>query len=242
MAKLICVLTEVELALQSIHGATLIGDPMQLEANDFFVENMKRRLRNKPELLDELVPSFPPACRRLTPGPGYLEALTDEKVDLIKSEIVKIDETGITTSDGQHREVDAIVCATGFDTTCTPRFPIKGRNGLTLEKHWEKTPETYISLATNEFPNYFISLGPNAGLGEGNLLLLIEKGIEYMSECIRKIQRDNVRAMVVKGNAVKQFTQYCDQYFAKTVFGAKCRSWYKGGTEEGRIVALWPGM
>ncbi|KAJ5321431.1 hypothetical protein N7476_004433 [Penicillium atrosanguineum] len=242
-----CVLTEltyalkdVELALQSIHGATLIGDPMQVEAHDIFVENMKRRLRNKPELLDDLVPSFPPACRRLTPGPGYLEALTDEKVDVIKSEIIKVDETGIMTSDGQHRAVDAIVCATGFDTTCTPRFPIKGRNGRTLEKHWEKTPETYISLATNEFPNYFISLGPNAGLGEGNLLLLIEKGIDYMSECIRKIQRDNIRTMAVKGNAVKQFTQYCDQYFEKTVFGAKCRSWYKGGTEDGRIVALWP--
>jgi cation diffusion facilitator CzcD-associated flavoprotein CzcO len=219
-----------------------MGDPMQVGAHDLFVANMKRRLRNKPELLADLVPSFPPACRRLTPGPGYLEALADEKVDVIKSEIVKVDETGIVTSDGQHRAVDAIVCATGFDTTCTPRFPIKGRNGLTLAKHWERTPETYISLATNEFPNYFISLGPNAGLGEGNLLLLIEKGIDYMSDCIRKIQRDNVRTMVVKRNAVKQFTQYCDQYFAKTVFGAKCRSWYKGGTEDGRIVALWPGM
>ncbi|KAJ5670577.1 uncharacterized protein N7477_005940 [Penicillium maclennaniae] len=50
---------DVELALQSIHGATLIGDPMQIEAHDIFVQNMKRRLRNKPELLDELVPSFP---------------------------------------------------------------------------------------------------------------------------------------------------------------------------------------
>ncbi|OQD75619.1 hypothetical protein PENDEC_c006G03066 [Penicillium decumbens] len=232
---------DVELALQSIHGATLIGNPVQVGAREVFVENMKRRLANKPELLDELVPSFPPACRRLTPGPGYLEALTDEKVDVIRSNVEKVDETGIITSDGQHRAVDAIVCATGFDTSCTPRFPIKGRNGLTLEKHWEKTPETYISLTTNEFPNYFISLGPNAGLGEGNLLLIIEKGVDYMTECVRKIQRDNIRTMAPKRDAVKRFTQYCDQYFAKTVFGAKCRSWYKGGTEEGRVVALWPG-
>lgn len=28
----------------------------------------------------------------------------------------------------------------------------------------------------------------------------------------------------------------------QTVFGEKCRSWYKAGKEEGRVVALWPGM
>lgn len=102
---------------------------MQLRAQEEFVKNMKRRLANKPELIDDLIPSFPPACRRLTPGPGYLEALTDEKVDIITSNIVKVDETGIITADGQHRPVDMIVCATGFDTSYTPRFMVKGRVG-----------------------------------------------------------------------------------------------------------------
>ena len=27
----------------------------------------------------------------------------------------------------------------------------------------------------------------------------------------------------------------------KTVYSEKCRSWYKMGKEEGRIVGLWPG-
>ncbi|KAJ5242026.1 uncharacterized protein N7469_000353 [Penicillium citrinum] len=231
----------VELELQSIHGATLNGHPMQVGAQEAFIENMKRRLAKKPELIDDLIPSFPPACRRLTPGPGYLEALTDAKVEMIRSEIAKVDETGIITADGQHRPIDAIVCATGFDTTCTPRFPIRGRNGLLLSERWKKTPETYISVATDGFPNYFISLGPNAALGEGNLLLLIEKEIDYFTECVQKMQRDNIRAMAPRKDAVRRFTQYCDEYFKGTVFGGKCRSWYKGGTEEGRIIALWPG-
>ncbi|CAI7612505.1 unnamed protein product [Penicillium manginii] len=231
----------VELELQSIHGATLNGHPMQLGAHEAFVENMKRRLANKPELIDDLIPAFPPACRRLTPGPGYLEALTDEKVDIIKSDIAKIDEKGIITADGQHRAVDAIVCATGFDTTCTPRFTIRGRDGVLLSERWKETPETYIAVATDGFPNYFISLGPNAALGEGNLLLLIEKEVDYFTMCVEKMQRDNIRAMAPRKEAVRQFRRYCDEYFKDTVFGGKCRSWYKGGTEEGRIVALWPG-
>lgn len=214
---------------------------MQIDGQQAFAENMKARLANKPELFDELVPSFPPACRRLTPGPGYLEALTDPKVNLIKSDIVKVDETGIVTADGQHRPVDMLVCATGFDTSSTPRFPIIGSGGMPLSEKWKDTPENYMSVTTDGFPNFFICLGPNSGLGEGNLLLLIEKSIDYFTECIQKMQRDNIRAMTVRRDAVRRFTKYCDQYFSLTVFSSKCRSWYKGGTEDGRIVALWPG-
>ncbi|KAJ5946109.1 hypothetical protein N7454_002948 [Penicillium verhagenii] len=232
---------EVELQLQSVHEATLNGTPMQLGAIPFFTENMKRRLAKKPELLDELVPSFPPSCRRLTPGPGYLEALTDPKVDLIKSEIVKIDATGVITADGQHRPVDMIACATGFDTSYTPRFPIIGRGGRSLANHWKESPETYISIATDGFPNYFICFGPNSGLGEGNLIMLFERQIEYFAQCLQKLQRDNIRSMSVRPESVRRFSKYCDDYFKNTVYGSKCRSWYKGGNEEGRITGVWPG-
>ncbi|KAF7114789.1 hypothetical protein CNMCM5793_000328 [Aspergillus hiratsukae] len=232
---------EIELQLQSVHGVTLLGTPEQIGAKEVFLQNMKRRLSRKPELCDNLIPSFPPVCRRLTPGPGYLEALTDDKVDVITSKIVKVDAEGIITADGQHHPTDVLVCATGFDTTFTPRFPIIGRNGVTLADRWQKTPETYLSLAVDGFPNYFVCLGPNAALGEGNLLLLVEKEIDYFTLCVQKMQRDNIRAMSVKKEAVEMFTRHCDQYFSRTVFSEKCRSWYKGGTEDGRITALWPG-
>ncbi|RAQ54033.1 flavin-binding monooxygenase [Aspergillus flavus] len=232
---------EIELELQSVHGTTILGTPEQVEARDVFLENMKRRLSRKPELLSGLVPSFPPACRRLTPGPGYLEALTDDNVSIISSTIVQVDADGIITADGTHHPTDVIVCATGFDTTFAPRFPITGRGGISLADRWQKTPETYLSMMVDGFPNYFISLGPNSALGEGNLLLLIEKAIDYFTFCVQKMQRDNIRAIAVKKEAVDRFTRYCDQYFAQTVFGQKCRSWYKGGAEDGRVTALWPG-
>ncbi|KAL4927567.1 flavin-containing monooxygenase [Aspergillus undulatus] len=232
---------EIETELQSVHGCTLVGTPEQIGATAFFTENMKRRLRKKPELVKDLLPTFAPACRRLTPGPGYLEALTDDKVDVISSPIVKIVEDGVVTADGKHHPTDVVVCATGFDTTFTPRFPIVGKNGVSLAKRWETTPENYLSLAVDGFPNYFICLGPNAALGEGNLLLLIEKEIDYITYCLDKMQRDNIRSMNVRKEAVEQFTKHCDQYFSRTVFGMECRSWYKAGSLNGRVVALWPG-
>ncbi|KAF3402375.1 putative sterigmatocystin biosynthesis monooxygenase stcW [Talaromyces pinophilus] len=232
---------DIEHDLQNGFWVTIKDTPEQLAGSEFFKENMKRRLAKKPELLDQMLPDFPPGCRRLTPGPGYLEALTDEKVDVIKTEISNIDSTGITTADGVHREVDVIVCATGFDTTYLPRFPMTGRKGISLAEKWKDIPETYISLATNEFPNYFICLGPNAALGHGSLILLIEKEIDYITQCVAKIQRDNIRSMAPRKEAVERFTKHCEQHFSKTVFSAKCRSWYKGGKEDGRVIAVWPG-
>lgn len=233
---------EVEHELQNDFAVTIKGTPEQLGGPDFFKENMKRRLAKNPDLLDQIVPPFPPGCRRLTPGPGYLEALTDDKVDMIKTEITAIDSDGIRTADRVHRPVDVIVCATGFDTTFKPRFPLTGRNGISLADKWREAPDTYISVATNEFPNYFISLGPNGSLGHGSLSLLIERAIDYMTYCVAKMQRDNIRWMMPRREAVDRFTTHCEQYFTRTVFSTKCRSWYKGGKEEGRITAVWPGM
>jgi cation diffusion facilitator CzcD-associated flavoprotein CzcO len=239
--KVLTKFAEIELELQSVHGVTLKGSREQIGATAVFTENMKKRLEKKPSLIPELMPSFPPVCRRLTPGPGYLEALSDAKCEVVSNPISNVDATGIQTVDGKHRPVDAIICATGFDTSFSPRFPIIGRQGVSLAEKWKKIPKTYISIATDDFPNYFISLGPNASLGSGNLLLLIEKELDYFTACAAKMQRDNIRSMAPRRDAVEKFVEYCDSYFEGTVFSMKCRSWYKGGTEDGRINALWPG-
>ncbi|KAH0592931.1 hypothetical protein MHUMG1_09384 [Metarhizium humberi] len=231
----------IELELQSVHGSTIRDTPEQLGAVGLFTEAMKKRLEKKPDLAETLIPSFPPICRRLTPGPGYLEALTDDKVSVITQGIVQIDETGIQTQDGKHHPVDAIVCATGFDTSFMPRIPIIGSQGQSLAERWKAVPETYLSMSTDGFPNFFVSLGPNGSLGSGNLLLLIEKAMDYMTMCVAKMQRDNIVAMAPQKQAVQRFTKYCDAYFDKTVFTLHCRSWYKGGTYDGRVSALWPG-
>jgi len=47
--------------------------------------------------------------------------------------------------------------------------------------------------------------------------------------------------MTPSADAVKEFMEYVDAYFLRTVFGQKCKSWYKNGKEEGRVVGLWPG-
>ena len=59
---------EVEEDQCKVHEATLLGTPMQVGGQKYFDEHMRKRLALKPSILKTLKPSFPPGCRRLTPG------------------------------------------------------------------------------------------------------------------------------------------------------------------------------
>ena len=119
--------------------------------------------------------------------------------NFIPDAIKQVHKDGIETNDGKVREVDAIITATGFDTSYTPRFPVRGRDGLTLEKVWgDPYPEAYLSVFAARMPNYFISLGPNGAPPSGSTILAIESQCEYMIKCIQKCQREGYRTIEVK--------------------------------------------
>ncbi|GAA5979807.1 hypothetical protein JCM5350_002055 [Sporobolomyces pararoseus] len=232
----------MEKELNSVHGVTMKGSELQLGAVEAFRQLMRKKLEKKPHIAEKLIPTFPVACRRLTPGPGYLEALVEDNVDFISTGIKRITETGIETEDGASRDYDTIVFATGFDTSYRPRIPIIGRNGTNVQDLWADVPSHYLSMAIGpDHPNFFVVNGPNSSLGSGSLLVLFEKEVDYIIECIDKMQRENYRTMAVKQEAINDFMAYIETYFQKTVYSEKCRSWYKKGLEEGPVVALWPG-
>ncbi|KAH8717134.1 hypothetical protein GQ44DRAFT_393942 [Phaeosphaeriaceae sp. PMI808] len=223
-----------------IHAATMKGTPMQQGVKDAFYQHMKKRLESKPEIFEALVPSFSPGCRRITPGPGYLEALTEPNVSFITSPITRISASTIHTTDGKSHEIDALVCATGFKISSPPPFPLTGVGNLTLNEKWKDRPSNYLSHSIAGFPNLYTMLGPNSAIGTGSLTKMIETVGDYIIKCVRKIQRDNIAAMVVKEEREQDFLEYADAYFEGTVFGEECRSWYKNkGT--GKVIGLWPG-
>ena len=230
----------VEEDANSIHAITMKGTKLQMGAKELFYQNMKKQLASKPEIFEALVPSFSPGCRRFTPGPGYLESLTKPNVTFITSPITRISESAIHTADGNAHEINALVCATGFKSSAPPPFPLTGLNGVTLNEKWAARATTYLSHSISDFPNLFTLLGPNSGVGSGSLTQIIQTISDYIIRCVRKIQKDNIAAMVVKEAREKNFIEYSDAYFKGTVFADECRSWYKNkGT--GEVVGLWPG-
>ncbi|TKA24790.1 hypothetical protein B0A54_17554 [Friedmanniomyces endolithicus] len=228
----------LEVGMQGGFAITHRGSKEHEAAWAAFTKDMRRRLHKKSEVADRLVP-VPPLCKRLTPGPGYLEALVADNVNVILDRISHVDATAITTVDGTHRAVDAIITATGFNTSFRGGFPIYGRGGLRLQERNATRAETYLGVAVDRFPNFLHALGPNSGLGNGNLVLVIESVADYIGQVLEKLSKGNVKTIEPKRECVENFTNYCDAFFQRTVFSAECGSWYKSAN--GRVTALWPG-
>ncbi|KAF2179966.1 FAD/NAD(P)-binding domain-containing protein [Zopfia rhizophila CBS 207.26] len=235
---------KLESNFNSLYNALLKSSETQKGARIAFREDMEKKLSRKPELIEKLIPDWEVGCRRLTPGLGYLEALCEDNVDVVANiEIAEVTETGITDANGVHREVDVLVCATGFDVSFKPHFGLVGRGGRDLSKDvaWGENPQAYLTLAIPDFPNYFVFNGPNACVGNGSLIPVIETAGEYMIKAISRIQQHGARSLEVQREAVADLTEHIDVYMPRTVWSGNCRSWYKNGTVDGRVTAIWPG-
>ncbi|QKX62741.1 uncharacterized protein TRUGW13939_09903, partial [Talaromyces rugulosus] len=228
-------------ALNSAPDFIWNGSETQKQAEELFEKIMKSRLEKKPEVYEALKPSYPPGCRRLTPGPGYLKAIVEDNVDFISCGIKEVTETGVIDNNGALREVDAIICATGFDYSLKPRIPTYGLGGVTLGEVWDPVPEAYLSMCPAKMPNYFLYLGPNGGPGTGSTIVFLEAVSNYICKAVAKIQREGLSFMVPKQRAITQFGQYVDKYMENVVYGLNCRSWFKRNDVNSRVVYVYPG-
>ncbi|KAF2120817.1 hypothetical protein BDV96DRAFT_565582 [Lophiotrema nucula] len=202
---------------------------------------MLDRLGGDKELAAKLTPTWEVGCRRATPGPGYLEAFTQSNVSLVSDHISHITPTGITTKDGKHHEFDVIVCATGFDVTHRPPFPVVGLNSTDLAEYWKGEPFSYLSLACPNFPNLFFFSGPNAPVGHGSLMAALSWSANYIGQWIQKISTEDIKYVVPTAEATEEFNTYGDEIMERFVWAGGCRSWYKNNRVDGRVTAIWQG-
>jgi cation diffusion facilitator CzcD-associated flavoprotein CzcO len=133
----------------------LNGGPVQAFATQKVVQYMTASLGGNEKLCKALIPTFPLGTRRITPAPGYLESARGKNVEIVTEGIAKVVPEGIQLHSGEVVKVDAIICATGFDNTFCPRFPIVGRQGNVQDKMRSETPKGYMSCALDGVPNYF---------------------------------------------------------------------------------------
>ena len=142
--------------------------PLQAAMRAAITVQMKQRL-NLPHLEDRLIPRYGVGARRLTPGRGYLEALGAANVEILFGGCESVTGRGIVAG-GREVSVDVLICATGFDTSYRPRFPIIGLGGKNLQHKWASEAKAYLSIAVSGFPNYMMFTGPNSPVSNGSLL------------------------------------------------------------------------
>ena len=136
-----------------------IGGEEQKAGRNAFETRMSQYIRD-PRLLQGFTPKWAVGCRRVTPGDKYMESIQKENVNVHFTAAARCTPDGIVGVDGIERKCDTIVCATGFDVSFRPRFPIIGRNGTNLRDKWADMPQSYLGLAVPDMPNFFMFAGP----------------------------------------------------------------------------------
>lgn len=181
------------------------------------------------------------SCRRTTPGNGYLEALCSPKVEILWGGIESFNASGLLAANGEQRDVDTIICATGFNMSFSPRFPVIGRNNVNLQEKWDDNPECYLSVTAADMPNYFMYLGPGSPLGHGSVVSSLERVTEYIAQFVRKLQTENYSSVVPKSHIPRAYQRQALAWLDKTAWNSSCASTYKNGKPDGPLISLHPG-
>ena len=194
-----------------------------------------------PGLRARLTPRYSVGCKRILISNDYYPALQKPNVELVTDDIEEVRGYSIVTTGGDERQVDVIILATGFRVTEMPfAGRVIGREGRCLADQWRGSPAAYRGTTVAGFPNLFLLLGPNTGLGHTSVLLMLEAQLRYVMGCLRHLERSRTRAIEVKQEAQEAFNADVQSRLRDTVWNAgACRSWYLDAS--GRNTTIWPG-
>lgn len=218
----------LESSVNAIFDLFIAHSETSEKAQEMMRAEMERRLGpGQKELKSRLIPSWPPGCRRITPGDGYLEALVKPNVTTVHKEIAKVVPEGVVDEDGTLHPIDILVCATGFNLAFAPPFNVKGMNGVSMEEEFkqEQGPQVYLATTVPKFPNYFVVNGVRGNWAAGTALPSHEVCVEYILKCAKRIQEDGIRALEVKQEPVTQLYEHIDEWHKGSVWNMDCKSW-----------------
>jgi 4-hydroxyacetophenone monooxygenase len=185
---------------------------------------MRRKLADRPELFEKMLPEAPPmAARPILVDPDYsiFDALLRDNVTLVSDGIERITPDGILARDGHEYPVDIIVFATGFKANdfLWP-MEVRGRGGQRVEELWEKDgARAYLGAMLPGFPNFFIVYGPNSNSVSGLQIPDFEEIVtRFGLECIRGLIEQGKRTVDVTTDAYWRFNDVLDRWEAFKIY------------------------
>jgi len=195
-----------------------------------------------PELRAKLTPRYRIGCKRILISNDYYPALMRDNVDVVTDTIAEVRPHAVVTADGTEHEVDTIIFGTGFHVTDIPIAErIRGRGAATLAETWQGSMQAHLGTTVAGFPNLFILLGPNTGLGHNSVVFMIECQIAHLMAALRHLRATGGQALEPTPAAQAAFVADVDRRMQGTVWtSGGCRSWYLDAT--GRNSTLWPGF
>jgi cation diffusion facilitator CzcD-associated flavoprotein CzcO len=189
-----------------------------------------------------LTPNYQLGCKRVLVSDDFYPTLNRSNVELVTEGISEVCPHSIVTRDGAERPIDVLIYGTGFRTT-EPLIGcrIVGKGGVEIHDAWGKRMSAYLGVTVAGFPNFFMLLGPNTGLGHNSVVLMIEAQVRHAMNCLKLMKRENRRVLEVRPEIQQSFVEEIYRRMSRTVWqSGGCHSWYQDqNTRE--ITTLWPG-
>jgi len=194
-----------------------------------------------PALRARLAPHYRIGCKRILISDEYYPTLQQPNVEVVTDSISAISPRGIVTADGTERELDTIILGTGFHVTDMPVAKwIHGGDGRSLAEAWDGSAQAYLGATVAGFPNLFLLVGPNTGLGHNSIIFMIESQLHYLMECLRYMDRWNLGIIEVREPVQRAYNEKIQRRLQGTVWNSGgCVSWYLD--EHSRNTTIWPG-
>jgi len=205
-------------------------------------EYLKAQFAGHPDLLDAVLPQYPPISKRVVRDNGiWARTLTRHDVDLVTCGIERVTPEGIVSTDGTLHEADVIIWGTGF-TASEFLMPMRvtGTGGADLHATWDGDARAYLGLCVPGFPNLFLMYGPNTNIViNGSIIFFSECEATYICESVRLLATQRKRAMEVRTEVHEAFGERVDAANARMAWGvSSVNTWYKNA--RGRITQNWP--
>jgi cation diffusion facilitator CzcD-associated flavoprotein CzcO len=215
--------------------------PQLMKATELLARTHLRRAIKDPELRAKLTPDYTIGCKRILLSNTYYPALARPNTELVASALREVRGSRIVTADGTEREVDAIIFGTGFHVTDMPIADrLIGAGGRSLAERWKDGMAALRGCTVDGFPNLLLIIGPNTGLGNSSMILMIESSLNYVADYLRTLDRVDGAALDARPEAVREWTAAVQQRMARTVWSTGgCVSWYLDAA--GRNTTVWPG-
>jgi cation diffusion facilitator CzcD-associated flavoprotein CzcO len=195
-----------------------------------------------PVLRAKLTPHYEFGCKRVLISNDFYPTLARPNVELVTEPIKEVRAHSIVTGDGIERPIDVLIYGTGFRVTdMLLGTRITGRGGVEIHDAWEERASAYLGITVAGFPNFFLLLGPNTGLGHNSVVLMIEAQVRYVMSCLRLMRRLGKQVMEVRATSQQDFVERIRHKLATSVWQAGgCRSWYQD-QRTGESPVVWPG-
>jgi 4-hydroxyacetophenone monooxygenase len=208
---------------------------------EYFTQYIRDELGDRADLLDKVIPSYPPYGKRILLDNGWYRALRRPDVTLVDQAVTAVTPTGVLTRSGTPHDADILVWATGFQASrFVSTLDITGRDGITLRQAWDDDdPRAYLGVTVPGFPNLFLLGGPNSFPGSGSFMYFMEVQMRYIARLLTATFESHIPAIDVRQHIFEEYNDLVERTAATTV-------WTHPGTntffrnDRGRLVFVSP--